>query len=372
MGATVNLTTKFSDKVAERISKTSITEGAASQDYNFTGVKTLEVYSVDTVALSNYNRSASSNRYGTPYELGDTLQSLEMTQDKSFTYIIDKGNEAEQMNIKGANKSLKREIDEVIVPTLDKYRLEQWSRKAGSVKSLAAVNNNSIIGLIMDCTEKLDNALVPETGRIMYIKTSGYKALKQAPNFVYTSELAQDSLVKGQVGEIDGMKVIKVPSSYLPEGVEWLITYKSAILAPKKLADYKIHADPPGISGNLVEGRIMHDAFILGSKGNAVCVGVNANYAINAPTITNDSTNSKFVIASTTAGVDVYYTTDGSDPRYSDSATSLGANSGIVNFATLNNAATDSNQHVNVRAAALPNSNASLFWSEVSAATQYS
>lgn len=371
MAATVNLTTAFSPKVAERIAKKSITDGVASTEYTFEGKKGLTVYSVDTVALGNYNRSSTSG-YGTPSELGDTTQYLEMSQDKCFTYKIDKGNEAEQQNIKTANKTLQREVDEVIVPALDKYRLETWSRKAGSVASLAVVNNNSIVGLVMDCTEKLDNALVPESGRVMFIKTSGYKALKQAPNFVYTDKLATDSMVKGQVGMLDNMPIVKVPSSYLPAGVEWLITYKSALLAPKKLADYKIHVDPPGISGNLVEGRLMHDAFVIGSKGNAVCVGINSNYAINTPTITNDTTNTKFTIATTTAGADVYYTTDGSDPRYSNSAVSLAANTGSVNYATLNVAATDSNGHANVRAAAIPNSNTALFWSEVSNATQYS
>lgn len=363
--STVNLKTKYSPRVAERIAKRSITEGAASTEYDFTGVKGITISSVDVVALGNYNRSSTSG-YGTPSELGDAEQYLEMTQDKAFTYKIDKGNEEEQLDIKKANQTLKREIDEVIVPTLDKYRLEQWCRKAGSVASLAAVNNNSIIGLVMDCTEKLDNALTPEEGRVMYIKTSGYKALKQAPNFVYTDKLAQDSLVNGQVGMLDNMPVIKVPSSYLPAGVEWLITYKHALLAPQKLADYKIHIDPPGISGHLVEGRLMHGAFVIGSKANHVCVGINSNYAINAPTLAWDNTNSKVTVASTTAGVDLYYTTDGSDPRYSNSKTTIAANAGTITFATLNSASTDSNGHCNVRAAAVPNSNTSLFQSEVS------
>lgn len=363
--STVNLKTKYSPRVAERIAKRSITEGAASTEYDFTGVKGITISSVDVVALGNYNRSSTSG-YGTPSELGDSEQYLEMTQDKAFTYKIDKGNEEEQLDIKKANQTLKREIDEVIVPTLDKYRLEQWCRKAGSVASLAAVNNNSIIGLVMDCTEKLDNALTPEEGRVMYIKTSGYKALKQAPNFVYTDKLAQDSLVNGQVGMLDNMPVIKVPSSYLPAGVEWLITYKHALLAPQKLADYKIHIDPPGISGHLVEGRLMHGAFVIGSKANHVCVGVNSSYTINAPTLTWDNTNSKVNVASTTAGVNLYYTTDGSDPRYSNSKTTIAANAGTITFATLNNASTDSNGHCNIRAAAVPNSNTSLFQSEVS------
>lgn len=372
MATSVNLKTKFSPLIAKRIAKRSLTDGVAGGKYDFTGVKGITISSVDVVALGNYNRASSTAGYGTALELGDSEQYLEMTQDQCFTYKIDKGNEEEQLDIKKANETLKQEIDVVIVPTLDKYRLEKWCRKAGSVASLAAVNNNSIVGLVMDCTEKLDNALTPEEGRVMYIKTSGYKALKQAPNFIYTDKLAQDSMVKGQVGTLDGMPVIKVPSTYLPTGVEWLITYKRALLAPKKLVDYKIHIDPPNISGSKVEGRIMHDAFVIGTLANHVCVGINSSYAINAPTLSWDNTNSKVTVASTTAGVYLYYTTDGSDPRYSNSKTAISANSGTITFATLNNAYTDSNGHCNIRAAAVPNSNTSLFQSEVSNVFTYS
>jgi hypothetical protein len=368
MPAPVNLTTKFSDKVAERISKMSMTDGAASQEYTFAGIKTLEVYSVDVVALQNYNRAASSNRYGTPAELGDGLQAFTMTQDKSFTYTIDKGNEAEQMNIKKANESLTREIDEIIVPTLDKYRFEKWSQKAGSVHVLTgAVNSTSVIGLIMDSTEILDNYIVPSSGRTLYVTTAVYKSLKQNPDFVGSEGLIGSSRVRGIVGEIDGMTVVKVPSSYFPAGVNWIITYKSAILAPKKLADYKIHVDPPGISGNLIEGRIMHDAFVIGAKGNAVLVAVtNGAFQANAPTFTANVANT--IIATTTVGAFIYFTSDGTDPRYSMSATNTGANS--YEFITANldstNNPTDSNGAIFVKAAAFPPlANNAIHWSNV-------
>ena len=37
-----------------------------------------------------------------------------------------------------------------------------------------------------------------------------------------------------------------------------------------KLEDYTIHANPPGISGSLVEGRIVYDAFVLDNKVKAI------------------------------------------------------------------------------------------------------
>lgn len=44
----------------------------------------------------------------------------------------------------------------------------------------------------------------------------------------------------------------------------------------KSLWDNTCHADPPGISGWRVEGRIMYDAFILPNKADALFYKGNA------------------------------------------------------------------------------------------------
>ena len=42
------------------------------------------------------------------------------------------------------------------------------------------------------------------------------------------------------------------------------------VFSPLKLQDYRIHSDPPGISGSLVEGRVVYDAFVLQNKAKAI------------------------------------------------------------------------------------------------------
>ena len=49
-----------------------------------------------------------------------------------------------------------------------------------------------------------------------------------------------------------------------------MICHPKATTAPVKLEDYRTHTDPPGISGELVEGRFRYDAFVLGKKKNAI------------------------------------------------------------------------------------------------------
>lgn len=325
MGQTINLASKYASKVAERFKETSFTDGAFNKDYEFTGVKTVKVYSINTAPLGDYTRSGTS-RYGTPEDLGDTVQELVMSQDKSFTFIIDKGNTGEQMNTKAAGRALRREIDEVINPYVDKYRLGVWSKFAGKIAGIDTPTKDTIVSQIMDGVLYLDNHLVPGDGREIRIAASYYKLLKTCADFSPMDRVSEKAIIKGQVGEIDGMRVIKIPDSYMPNGVYFLITHKSACLSPMKLQDYKVHKDPPGISGDLAEGRIIFDAFVLGSRAEGIYAAVSTNLATAAVTFTpaTGSTvtagTTKIVMACATSGAPIYYTLDGTDPRFSPNA----------------------------------------------------
>ena len=79
-------------------------------------------------------------------------------------------------------------------------------------------------------------------------------------------------LLKGQMGEVDGIPIITVPRSYLPENTAFMLTNPIATTAPVKLSEYKVHDNPPGINGWLVEGRVYYDAFVLNNKKKAIYV----------------------------------------------------------------------------------------------------
>ena len=238
-----------------------------------------------------------------------------MTQDKAFTYTIDKGNAREQFNVKQAGTSLKRQMREVVTPYIDKYRMNAWAKNGGTIAGISEPTKSTIADLIMDGGVALDNALVPSDNRTLYIDAKYYKMLKLCDQFINIDSLGENSLAKGVIGEFDGMPVKKMPAIYMPANVYFMIIYKGAAISPMKLNDYKIHSDPPGISGDLVEGRVIFDAFVKGTKAKGIYVAAASAQVTGAPTVSVASHQ-----ATITGSGTIKYTLDGSDPRYSATA----------------------------------------------------
>ena len=267
----INLATKYEKKVDERFKLGSLTEAFVNNDYNWDGVESIKVYNIPTVALNDYTRSGTS-RYGNPAELEDSIKEYKLTTDKAFTYTIDKGNNQDQMNVKDAGKSLRREIDEVITPAKDIQRLAVMGNTAAENENIGtgAISKTNADEKFLDGQAVLDNYKVPVTGRVAAISPSFYKNIKLDSSFVKAGDMATKIAINGLVGEIDGVKLIKVPASYLPANCEFIISHPSATVSPAKLTEYKIHDNPPGINGNLVEGRVRFDTFVLEAKKNAI------------------------------------------------------------------------------------------------------
>ena len=82
---------RYDKKIQEAFVKESVIKGLLANDYDFSGVKTVKISTLQTVPMNDYQRTGT-NRYGTPVEMEDTVQELTMTQDKGFAITIDKGN----------------------------------------------------------------------------------------------------------------------------------------------------------------------------------------------------------------------------------------------------------------------------------------
>lgn len=284
----INYASKYSPAVDERFSKESQSKLGCNAKVDFSGVRTVKVYSIPTVPMNDYDRTAGSNRYGTPVALEDQVQEMTVKKDRAFSFAIDRMDRDETQMTHDAGKALQRQISEVVKPEVDKYtfgiQAEAARGHGGYICSTPSKDN--AYSLFLKGTEHLGNELVPDSGRIAFCSYAFANFLMQDPAFMRDTGTAQDMILKGVIGTIDGVKIVKVPASRLPKDVACLIVHPSATAQPMRLQDFKTHDNPPGINGWLIEGRVVYDAFVFDSKATALFV-IDTSSSLGSVTVTS-------------------------------------------------------------------------------------
>lgn len=270
----IDLVTKYLPYVDEIFTTESKKSLLTNNDFSWTGAHTVKVYKVTTAGMNDYGRNGAQggnwSRYGAVQGLDATTEEFTIEKDRAFTFAIDKLDKDETGNQLAGASALARQVREVVVPEVDTHVYGVMCVKAGHKPAAKALTKDNIYVEIVAANNALDNAEVPETGRIIVVTPDVYVIMKQCKDIVMETDIGNDLRLKGVVSNLDGAVVVKVPAKRLPEGFGFMVAHPCATVAPMKLEDYKIHEDPPGISGSLVEGRIVYDAFVLENKAKAI------------------------------------------------------------------------------------------------------
>ena len=270
----IDLATQFLPYVDEQFKAESKRQVITNNDFEFTGAHSVKVYKVTTSAMNDYDREGKGSnysRYGQIQGLDATTEEFPLKRDRSFTFAIDKLDVDETKASLEAAAALARQLREVVIPEVDTYVYGKVVAGAGTTET-GSLTDKNVYDAILKATEVLDAAEVPETNRVLLVTPDTYTIMKKNASIVMATDVGQDMRKLGVIGMLDGAAIIKVPKNRLPEDVNFVLVHPSATVAPVKLSDYKIHQDPPGISGDLVEGRIAYDAFVLENKTKGIYV----------------------------------------------------------------------------------------------------
>ena len=157
-----------------------------------------------------------------------------------------------------AASALARQNREVVIPEVDAYTYGVMCANAGHKPAAKALIASNLY------------PEVPETGRVLVVTPAVYVLMKKCKDIVMETNIGNELRLKGVIGILDGMNVQKIPANRLPGGFGFMAVHPCATVAPVKLEDFRIHEDPPGISGSLVEGRICYYAFVLDNKAKGI------------------------------------------------------------------------------------------------------
>ena len=270
----IDLATKFQPHTDEQFKAESKKTLLTNNDYDWTGAHSIKVYKVTTSQMNDYNRKGEDNgnwsRYGAVAGLDATTEEMTLKKDRSFTFAIDKLDQDETQQQLAAASALARQNREVVIPEVDAYTYGVMAEKAGNKPEALELTSENIYTEILKGSQSLDDAEAPETSRVLVVTPAGYALMKKCKDIAMETNVGNELRLQGVIGILDGMNVQKIPANRLPKGFGFMIAHPCATVAPVKLEDYTVHENPPGISGSLVEGRIVYDAFVLDNKANAI------------------------------------------------------------------------------------------------------
>lgn len=267
------LTTIYAPKTDELFKAESKMSLLTNTDYNWDGAHAIRLWKISTAKMNDYARNKTEednqiSRYGSLLDLGTQTEILTLSKDRSFIFNIDKLDFDETNEQLEAGSALARQLREVVVPEVDKHVYDKMAAGAGK-KVTKALTKADVYTVILAGSEYMDDKEVPDTERVLVVTPATYALLKQATEFDNT-DVGADMKLRGVVGYLDGMAVVRVPASRLPQSFGFMIAHPSACTAPVKLNDFNVHHNTPLSSGDVVTGRVVYDAFVLDNKKDGI------------------------------------------------------------------------------------------------------
>lgn len=313
-----NLASKFAGSFEKQWNAQSYVKPHTNGNLNFDGVDTLEVYVPTTVPYHEFDRDAAANRYGDPKNIIPNSHRYRMLMDMAYTGVIELGSAKSRTIGTATGEWIKNQNESEVIPYEDRYALKKFAN-LGTIKEAGSLTGDTALAALENARREFVNKRVPNSNRVVWASPEFVGLIAESKQFTEIEKLTVDAVRKGELGQCKTFRIIEVPEDIMPTGVHFLAAHQSALVQADKLNELKIHSNPQGYSGPLIEARNLFDAFVIGSLAKGVYSLVetgkkqacSVKIASHTATITADGAS------------DIKYTLDGSDPRFSSKAKSV-------------------------------------------------
>lgn len=279
---------RFLDEIYTTESRTAILD-TVSERVQFTGANTVNLFTLSTVGMGNYDRNAGF----VPGDVNGSWQPYVLETDRGRSYMVDvlDNDESLGMAFGGLLGTVERQH---IIPEVDAYRFAQYASGAdasqvvtGTISSGAAA-----VAAIDAATVALDNSEVPYENRILFVNPAFYGLIKAGiTRFVEN----RDRNIDYNVNMYNDMRVITVPQvrfntaitlnaptasnaagGYTASGddINFMIVHPSAIMQVMKHYVPRIFSPEVNQEADAwkLNMRYAHGAWVLSQKTNGIYV----------------------------------------------------------------------------------------------------
>lgn len=266
---------------------------ADNRRVRFIDAQTIKVPTVTMSGYKDHVRDGSKNR-GT---IANTWQSFTLAHDRNIEFYVDEMDVDEtHQALSAANITGEFNATQAI-PELDAYRYSKLYTEflaQGGTAVTTALTTANILSEFDKIMEAMDEAAVPESGRVLRVTPTVYTMLKNAENIDRSIDVSAARSINRHVRGLDEVTIVKVPSDRMKTAYEFtegwkpgstakqihmILTHSSAIIAPVKVADVYLWPKgntPESAYGWLYQNRSYHDLFVFKPKVAGIAMVVSA------------------------------------------------------------------------------------------------
>ena len=256
--------------------------------------KTLKVPYITTTGYKNHARTGSFNS-GT---LTNDYQTLTLSHDRDVEFFIDTMDVDETKRaLQVANITNVFESEQAI-PERDCYTFSKLYADfvtASGTPDTTVLSTSNILGTFDDLMTAMDEASVPEEGRILYVTPTVAKLLKEAQGLTRMVNVATDgAAIRRYVHELDDVEIVSVPSSRLKTAYDFttgavaangagqinlMLVHPDSVVARMRhryIQLFEPGSDSRAGDGWIYQNRAYWDAFLMTQRKAGIAFNITA------------------------------------------------------------------------------------------------
>ena len=287
----INYAERFERQIEQQFARELTSANIATNNrYRFIDAQTIRIPTVELSGYKDHARDGSKNR-GT---VGNTYQAMSLLHDRDIEFFVDEMDVDETNQVLSAANITSTFNEEQAIPETDAYRYSKLYSEfvdLGGTVNTTELNSNNILFVFDKMMEDMDEAGVPQSGRILKVTPPVYTMLKNAEGLQRTLDVTGGAKgINRNVRSLDEVTIDTVPSDRMKtaydftEGwvpavgakqINMILCHPSGILAPMKVRDIYLWnkgQTPESAFGYLYQNRSFQDLFIIEAKMAAVAI----------------------------------------------------------------------------------------------------
>ena len=298
MGNTINYAEQFSQFLVQKYEAESRSFALlqSNPQVQWLNAKTIKLPVIALTGYKDHTRTIGFNSG----DLTNTWEAKTLAFDRDVEFFID-AMDVDETNLVASVANIQNVFEtEQAIPESDAYRFSKlysdFVTHGGTVDTTTVLSTQNVLGWFDTQMEAMDDAGVPEEGRILYVTPAVDKMLKEADGMTrFLNVNPNNGTVYRNIHNLDDVQIVKVPSARFKTKYNWttgfapisgqskqmnaILVHPSAVVARERYDYIKLFA--PGTdsrtgSGYIYQNRKYQDLFVLAQRTAGIKINADA------------------------------------------------------------------------------------------------